>query len=318
MWHESQPAGCCAAASVSSTSRRWKRSCSSRSSITSTRAGSRGAHRPTSPATSGSRVRRSSRHRLASAISVFSSRTNLAGRGARLGIGSVTHEHSHMSAQATCRRGRTCRITGTTSRWSTCRTIGLEGKDMCGGRSAGDRSRRLASSCAPDRHRSGIRESSSLISRIGQLAARCPSGEEAQRDLASGARQQLDRLDTACSRSCRLPAALADDVQRVDGRVSSLASGRGDGSLWLVASATTVRAREAAEQVSEQRASEPEQRAHLLPRVGVAVREEVDERVHSQPLGSGIGGGEGYRRGASCCPRHSALETASEAGASGG
>lgn len=66
--------------------------------------------------------------------------------------------------------------------------------------------RSLRSLCA-------IRIISEASSVIGRLAGRCPSGEEAQGDVALGARQPRTRCVPACSRSCRLPAALADEEQ---------------------------------------------------------------------------------------------------------
>lgn len=71
-------------------------------------------------------------------------------------------------------------------------------------------------------------------SHIGGLARRCPSGEEAQGDLASGLRQQRDCDVPAWSRLRRLPATLADDGvmggRRVDrpGYGSDVAGMRGD------------------------------------------------------------------------------------------
>jgi hypothetical protein len=61
-------------------------------------------------------------------------------------------------------------------------------------------------------------------SRIGRLAGRCPSGEEAQRDVALAVRQYRARHVSDCSRSCRLPAALAGDDEWEGDWLSSLAA----------------------------------------------------------------------------------------------
>lgn len=68
--------------------------------------------------------------------------------------------------------------------------------------------------------------SSALIDTIGRLAGRCPSGEEAQRDVGLEKRQDRERHVAGCSRSCRLPAALAGDDEQEGGWLTSL-TGRG-------------------------------------------------------------------------------------------
>lgn len=58
------------------------------------------------------------------------------------------------------------------------------------------------------------RMDSRSTSTIGRLAGRCPSGEEAQREVTLGTRQPHGRHVPACSRSCPLPRALADDGEQ--------------------------------------------------------------------------------------------------------
>lgn len=79
---------------------------------------------------------------------------------------------------------------------------------------------------------------------IGQLAARCPSGEEAQRDLTLRARKRATRHLPAWLRSCPLPGAPAD-YSRVSGSgLYLLAVGTRDKrDVWGLSAQPKVRAR---------------------------------------------------------------------------
>lgn len=69
---------------------------------------------------------------------------------------------------------------------------------------------------------------------IGRLAVRCPSGEEAQGALALGARKGVRavHLLPAWLRSCRLPAALADDEGMGGSGLRSRAVRSRGGDAW--------------------------------------------------------------------------------------
>lgn len=195
MWPESLHAGYSERGSEISGSRRLKRSCSSLSSTTPRRA-SRGARRPGCPASFGSLGHRSTKRRADYGRSGLSSSTSRAVRAERPAIGSGTFERFRHVRSHDRLRGRTCRITGASSTWSTCPTIGPEGRSTSDGRS------------------SHVQSSHTCITLSGQLAARCPSGEEAQGEVTSGSR----------SRSCPLPRALAGEASVPEG--SRLRAGR--------------------------------------------------------------------------------------------
>lgn len=82
------------------------------------------------------------------------------------------------------------------------------------------------------------------IHTIGRLAARCPSGEEAQRDLTLRARKRAAPSVPAWLRSCRLPAAPADYSGVSGSGLYLLAVGTRDKrDVWGLSAQPKVRAR---------------------------------------------------------------------------
>lgn len=193
MWRESLHAGCSVRASGSTASPRPKRSSCSPCSTTSAKTGSRGVRNGTSRRTSGSLVSGSVRRSFGSWLAGCSSRTKRVDLGVRLGSGSATREWLNLSSQLTGWSRRTCQVSPASRMLLTCRPTWPEGKETHVRRSSELQSSRTSSSS------------------IGQLAARCPSGEEAQGEVTLGARQHASSRVCRCSWSYALPRALADD-----------------------------------------------------------------------------------------------------------
>lgn len=175
MWRESPHAGCSVRASASSTSPRLRRLFSSRCSTTSAGTGSRGGRKRTLHGICASLVSGSTTHRHGCAIGGYSSSTSQDVRGGRRAIGSETRAMFNLSSQTTSAPPQTCQVCGASRTSSTCRPTWLEGKETYAGRS------------------SEFQSSQRSIGAIGQLAARCPSGEEAQGEGASGVAHGLAR-----------------------------------------------------------------------------------------------------------------------------
>lgn len=79
------------------------------------------------------------------------------------------------------------------------------------------------------------RMDSRITSTIGRLAGRCPCGEQAQREVTLAARKGVRAPHhlSRWSRSCRLPAALADDGEQEGTRLPRTPDGRRGGrDLW--------------------------------------------------------------------------------------
>lgn len=217
MWRASRHDGCSERASGSTISQTVRHSSCSLFSITSAETESRGDLRRISRETfaypgSGSMCRRGG-----FASEGCSSKLNRGGRGERRATDSGTRARSNLSSQTTRRPRQTCQLCGASRTSSTCRPTWLEGRTTYVSRSAHVHRLRLARPA----HRPAGRFSSimSIIRSsyaIGQLAARCPSGEEAQGDLTLRARQQLARHVPACSRL--LPA---DDGELAAGSIRS-------------------------------------------------------------------------------------------------
>lgn len=235
VWRASLPGGCSARASEISGSPRRKRLCFSRCSTTSARTGSLGARRETSRKIFGSRARTSARSRFVFGTAGFSSSMNRRVRVERLGTSSATRARPNLSTQWTGWPPQTCQIRLASRTWSTCLPIWPEGRSTYVGRSA------VAVRALPGARRS-LRSLISMkialtnmSSRIGPLAARCPCGEQAQGDLALVARQRRARHVPARLRSCRLPAALADEGE-VASRLGPSAGLRRRGGFIVAAS----------------------------------------------------------------------------------
>lgn len=234
MWpvlNESIPDGSRAVGCASSGCRCTKGGCCSRSSTVPTRTGSRGRHSFGSPRIS-ELLGRLSRMRSAGFVTwARSSSTSPGAQDVRLGIGSVTSRRNLPACRAGWRRG-TCLFHGAGWHRDTCPPVGHEGRTTHVRRSA------VAMRALPGARRSlrslcVIRMDSRITSTIGWLAGRCPSGEEAQREVTLGTREPHGRHVPACSRSCPLPRALAGYGEQEPGRVSSLADGhRGGRDLW--------------------------------------------------------------------------------------
>lgn len=231
MWpalNGSRLGGSLAAAYELSACRCTRGGCCSRSSTVPTKTGSHGRRNSGSPRTSASLGRRSRKLSAGCEMSARSSNTNRVGPGGLPGIGSVTSHHNLPERRAGLHL-RTCPFHGAGWHRDTCPPAGHK-----------DRTTHVGRSAAPWRALPGATRSlrslvcskgpsSALIDIIGRLAGRCPSGEEAQRDVALVARQHRLRHASACSRSCRLPAALAGDDEQEGGSVSSLADSHRDG-----------------------------------------------------------------------------------------
>ncbi len=221
MWHASQHGGSPKVGCESSASRHTKGGFSWPSSSAQTGTASPGRRNTRSPLISASRARRcNSRSRVLSR-SAQSSSTSRGARGGRLATGSPT-SLNWTDARASWRRS-TSPIHGASWGSATSPTVGHEVRTSHVRRSAvamralpGAR-RSLRSLCVFTEH--PINRSST----IGRLAGRCPCGEQAQHAVTMGTRQRHGRHVPACSRSCRLPAALAGDDEQERGWVSSLA-----------------------------------------------------------------------------------------------
>lgn len=168
VWLDSLPGGYSAAVSQLQGSAHMTRSCCWRSSIAQTRTASRGRHRCGSRLSSAWRGQRFS-SACRGYLNPESSRSM--SRGAlvvRPGIGSALNLPESRSGW----RRETCPNDGAGSDSSTCPTDGHE----------------VTTYLVSTRHHYRINRSGS--SRTRRLAGGCPSGEEAQRDLTLGARQQ--------------------------------------------------------------------------------------------------------------------------------
>jgi hypothetical protein len=168
-----------------------------------TRPGSRGRRSTPSRRSSTSRARRCRQRSLVCWSSRLWWCTRRGGRGDRLGIGSAFNRPDH---RASCGRS-TSPIHGASWGASTSPMSGHEVVATHGGRSAVavralPGARRSLRSLPPRSDRPI--DSCSLIV---PLAARCPSGEEAQRDVGLGARRGGRRREPAWSPLRRLPAS---------------------------------------------------------------------------------------------------------------
>jgi hypothetical protein len=226
VWRASHPGGCSEAAPHVSISPRAKRSSCSRFLTTPT-AASRGARRRTSFVTSASRDRRCRLRSTVCRNSGRSSSMSLGGRGARLGIDSASSVPVNLPDHRACWSRETCPIYGAASDGTTCPIVGHEGIYTHVRRSAVPW-RALPGATRSLRSLVCSRMDSMTSSRIGRLAGRCPSGEEARGAVTVGAWQDRVGYRPAWSRSCRLPAALADDGETHGRHVHHLARGTGD------------------------------------------------------------------------------------------
>lgn len=212
MWRASQHAGCSERASEISGSPRRKRSCSSRCSTTSAKTESHGVRRGTSRRIFGSRGRTSARCRFVLGIAGFSSSMSPRVRVERRGTSSATRARPSLSTQSTGWKPQTCQIRLASPMLSTCRPTWPEGRSTYVRRSAHVHRLRFARPAhRPERAFPSNRSIMNPSSLIGRLAARCPAGEAAQGEMTLGARQHAPSHLCRCSRSCRVPAALADD-----------------------------------------------------------------------------------------------------------
>lgn len=244
MWHESQPVGSCEAALVTLGSPRPKRSFCSRCSTTSTATGLRGGPKPSSRKTSESLGSRSTKHSRGCAIVGCSLSMSRVDRGERHAIGSETLAHCNLSHNPTGSMAQTCRVSGASCHRATCRLTWLEVITTHVRRSAGLSSLDvLRPTHRPTRPHPSSVAKKNLIHTIGQLAARCPSGEEAQRDLTLRARKRATRHLPAWLRSCPLPGAPADDREAGGSGLYLLAVGTRDKrDVWGLSAQPKVRA----------------------------------------------------------------------------
>lgn len=212
MWLASQHDGSSAVASSNSDCPRTKGSSSSRSSTEPTATASRGRHSFASRQTSASPDRRCRRRSDGFSTSARSSSTNRAVRAGRLGIECARRVPRNLPDYRAGWWLSTCPTHGAGWWLVTCPPDGPEvihthvGRSAVAVRALPGARRSLRSLCA-------IRIIHAAPSRIGRLAGRCPSGEEAQGDVALGDRQTRSSRVSEWSRSCRLPAALADEEQ---------------------------------------------------------------------------------------------------------
>lgn len=153
--------------------------------------GSRGDRKRTWHGIFGSRVNGSMTLRLGSASVGCSSSMNRGVRAGLRGTGSGTLARSQHVRPRDMLNRQTCQVCGAGRTSSTCRPTWLEGRRTHVGRSTELRARssmrpRARRGPAPMSWPGGSIEQTSTP---GRLAARGPSGEEAQRDLAPGPRQ---------------------------------------------------------------------------------------------------------------------------------